>query len=207
MSDFAIHKTCLMFSYIEHYSLGNHLICNSGKFQLLDDMLPHFKMNGNRVLIFSQFVIVLNILEQYLQIRKHKYLRLDGSTPILTRQDMIDQFKTDESIFLFIISTKAGGLGINLTGADVVILHDLEFDPHNDKQDEDLCHQVGLTKPIRVYRLVSDDTIEKGIYTVAQEKLSLEQELSCQDDDGETTYYKKTVKKKCAKTSKDCSGR
>merc|ERR1712088_1053422 len=138
---------------------------------------------------------LLDVLERYLKIRSHRYLRLDGQTPVQERQELIDKFNRDEQIFIFILSTRAGGLGINLTAANTVILHDLDFNPHNDKQAEDRCHRVGQTKPVKVFRLVSDDTIEKGIYTVAQEKLSLEQELSCQDDDGEATYDKRTVRR------------
>jgi len=85
MSDFDIHKTCLHYRAIEHYSLGNHQICESGKFALMDDLLPRMKDQDDRVLIFTQFVMVLDIMEQYLRIRGHKYLRLDGSTPVQER--------------------------------------------------------------------------------------------------------------------------
>ena len=96
---------------------------------------------------------------------------------------MIDQYNTDDNIFIFILSTKAGGLGINLTAANTVILHDLDFNPHNDKQAEDRCHRVGQTRPVKVIRLISEDTIEEGIHTIAQDKLQLEQDLSSNVDD------------------------
>merc|ERR1711936_874150 len=191
MSDFEIHKTCLAYRCIEHYSLGNHLICESGKFQMLDDMLPQMNDNGDRILIFTQFVIVLDILEQYLRIRGHKYLRLDGSTPVTERQIMIDQYNTDDSIFIFILSTRAGGLGINLTAANTVILHDLDFNPHNDKQAEDRCHRVGQTKEVKVIRFTSEDTIEEGIHQVALEKLKLEQDVTGENEND--TKKKKDV--------------
>merc|ERR1719273_541737 len=193
MSDFEIHKTCLAYRCIEHYSLGNHLICESGKFQMLDDILPQMNDNGDRILIFTQFVIVLDILEQYLRIRGHKYLRLDGSTPVTERQLMIDQYNSDESIFIFILSTRAGGLGINLTAANTVILHDLDFNPHNDKQAEDRCHRVGQTRPVKVIRFTSEDTIEDGIHTIAQDKLQLEQDLTS-NDEGEHIDKRKVKK-------------
>jgi len=199
MSDFDIHKTCLAYRCIEHYSLGNHLICESGKFQMLDDMLPQMHANGDRILIFTQFVIVLDILEQYLRIRGHTYLRLDGSTPVTERQVMIDQYNTDSSIFIFILSTKAGGLGINLTAANTVILHDLDFNPHNDKQAEDRCHRVGQTRPVKVIRFTSEDTIEEAIYTIAQDKLQLEQDLSSNDEDH---FDKRKMKKDVSKLLK-----
>merc|ERR1712156_1103086 len=183
MSDFDIHKTCLHYRAIEHYSLGNHQICESGKFNLLDDMLPQMQDQDDRVLIFTQFVMVLDIMEQYLRIRGHKYLRLDGSTPVQERQAMIDQFNNDDSIFIFILSTRAGGLGINLTAANTVIMHDLDFNPYNDKQAEDRVHRVGQTRPVRVIKFVSKDTIEEAIYTIAQDKLQLEQDLSNEEEE------------------------
>lgn len=141
-----IFRPSFFFQCIEHYSLGNHLIVDSGKFNLLDDLLPQMKDDGDRVLIFTQFVMVLDIMEQYLRIRGHKFLRLDGGTPVQERQVLIDQYNNDPSIFIFILSTRAGGLGINLTSANTVILHDLDFNPYNDKQAEDRCHRVGQTR-------------------------------------------------------------
>merc|ERR1740129_1574407 len=163
MSDFDIHKTCLAYRCVEHYSLGNHQICDSGKFNLLDDMLPQMKENDDRVLIFTQFVMVLDIMEQYLRIRGHKYLRLDGSTAVQERQAMIDTYNND----------------------------DLDFNPYNDKQAEDRCHRVGQTRPVRVIRFISEETIEEGIYSIAQEKLKLEQDLTNSDGDELTTKKKK----------------
>merc|ERR1719479_868164 len=183
LSDFDIHKTCLHYRAIEHYSLGNHQICESGKFALMDDLLPQMKDREDRVLIFTQFTMVLDIMEQYLRIRGHKYLRLDGSTPVQERQAMIDQFNNDDSYFIFILSTRAGGLGINLTAANTVIMHDLDFNPYNDKQAEDRCHRVGQTRPVKIIRLISEDTIEEGIHTIAQDKLQLERELSSNPED------------------------
>ena len=130
-----------------------------------------------------------------------------------SRQYLIDKFNTDSSIFLFILSTKAGGLGINLTAANTVILHDIDFNPYNDKQAEDRCHRVGQTRcvtcvalglvsvllhvimfifelqrydfrrPVRVIRFLSADTIEEGIYSIAQDKLQLERDLSADDSE------------------------
>jgi len=195
MSDFDIHKTCLAYRCVEHYSLGNHQICDSGKFNLFDDMLPQMRDNDDRVLIFTQFTMVLDIMEQYLRIRGHKYLRLDGSTPVQERQAMIDTFNNDESYFIFLLSTRAGGLGINLTSANTVILHDLDFNPYNDKQAEDRCHRVGQTRPVRVIRFISEETIEEGIYSIAQEKLKLEQDLVNSEENGDGDGNKKRVKR------------
>jgi len=195
MSDFDIHKTCLAYRCIEHLSLGNHLICDSGKFNLLDDLLPQMKDNGDRVLIFTQFVMVMDIMEQYMRIRGHRFNRLDGSTPVQERQTLIDQFNEDPDIFIFILSTKAGGLGINLTAANTVILHDLDFNPYNDKQAEDRCHRVGQTRPVRVIRFLSEDTIEEGIHSIAQDKLKLEEDLTNADGEVDKRQAKKDVKR------------
>lgn len=182
MSDFEIHQLTREYKSISGFKLPEALILNSGKFQYLDKALDELKTNGHRVLIFSQFVIMLNVLEEYLKIRKHKFLRLDGQTPVALRQDLIDTYTNDPSIFIFLLSTKAGGLGINLTAADTVIIHDIDFNPYNDKQAEDRCHRMGQKKPVSIYRLISKGTIEEGMFQMAQEKLKLEREITA---DGE----------------------
>lgn len=192
MSDFQIHQLTLQYSCISSYSLPEHLILDSGKFQKLDEMLPRLKAGGHRVLIFSQFTMMLDILEPYLTIRRHRYLRLDGSTAVPDRQDLIDQYN-NEDIFVFLLSTKAGGLGINLTAADTVIIHDIDFNPYNDKQAEDRCHRMGQTRPVTIYRLLSCGTIEEGIYQVAQEKLNLEKHVTG-DDENDKTEQKNVVR-------------
>jgi len=190
MSDFDINKTCEAYRCIEHLALANHLVCDSGKFQLLDDLLPEMMDKGDRVLIFSQFTMLLDVLQKYLKIRGHKFLRLDGQTPVQERQVLIDKFNKDQNIFIFILSTRAGGLGINLTAANTVILHDLDFNPYNDKQAEDRCHRVGQTKEVRVIRFTSADTIEEGIHQVALEKLKLEQDVTGEELEGAQTKKK-----------------
>ncbi|XP_023339390.1 SWI/SNF-related matrix-associated actin-dependent regulator of chromatin subfamily A containing DEAD/H box 1 homolog isoform X3 [Eurytemora carolleeae] len=192
LSDFDIHKTCETYRCIEHLSLGNHLLCESGKFQLLDDLLPQMRDAGDRVLIFSQFTMLLDILQRYLKIRGHKFLRLDGQTPVQERQTLIDEFNNDPSIFIFILSTRAGGLGINLTAANTVILHDLDFNPYNDKQAEDRCHRVGQTKEVKVIRFTSEGTIEEGIHSIAMDKLKLEQDVTGEEK-GDSSKKKKDV--------------
>ncbi|CAH0585486.1 unnamed protein product [Chrysodeixis includens] len=192
LSDFQIHQLTQQYSSISSHALPEHLILDSGKFQKLDEMLPRLKEGGHRVLIFSQFTMMLDVLEPYLAIRGHKYLRLDGSTAVTDRQELIDRYNT-EDIFVFLLSTKAGGLGINLTAADTVIIHDIDFNPYNDKQAEDRCHRMGQTRPVTIYRLLSCGTIEEGIYQVAQEKLNLEKHVTG-DDDNESTEQKNVVR-------------
>lgn len=122
------------------------MILDSGKFTVLDSILEEKKESGDRVLIFSQFVIMLDIVEEFLKIKSYKYLRLDGTTAVNDRQDLIDNYNENNDIFVFLLSTKAGGMGINLTAANVCIMHDIDFNPFNDKQAEDRCHRVGQTK-------------------------------------------------------------
>lgn len=135
---------------------------------------------------------MLNVMEEYLKIRKHTYVRLDGQTPVNMRQDLIDEFTNDQSIFIFLLSTKAGGLGINLTAADTVIIHDIDFNPYNDKQAEDRCHRMGQKRPVAIYRLISQGTIEEGMFQMAQEKLKLEREITT--DENENSEMKSVVR-------------
>lgn len=180
------------FQCIYDFKLPNDLILKSGKFQYFDKKLKELKEGGHRVLIFSQFVIMLNIMEDYMKLRNHKYLRLDGQTPVSMRQDLIDQYTKDESIFIFLLSTKAGGLGINLTAADTVIISDIDFNPYNDKQAEDRCHRMGQKRPVTIHRLISKGTIEEGMFQMAQEKLKLEREITT--DENENTEVKSVVR-------------
>jgi SWI/SNF-related matrix-associated actin-dependent regulator 1 of chromatin subfamily A len=126
---------------------------------------------------------MLNVMEDYLKIRKHKYLRMDGSTPVSERQELVDEYMEDSSIFIFLLSTRAGGLGINLTSADTVIIHDIDFNPYNDKQAEDRCHRMGQTRPVTVYRLISQGTIEEGMLEMNKEKLKLERQITTEESD------------------------
>jgi len=154
---------------------------NSGKFQVLDKLLPKLFEEGHRVLLFSQFVIMMDIMERYLTARKIKYMRLDGSTPVEDRLDMIDTFNADSEINVFMVSTRAGGLGINLTSADTVIIHDIDPNPYNDKQAEDRCHRVGQTKQVNIIRLIVKDTIEVRMRKLAVQKLNLESKMDMND--------------------------
>ena len=114
---------------------GRMLVGASGKFRLLHRMLPRLKREGSKVLIFSQMTALMDILEDYMALQHHSYVRFDGSTKLAERQHCIDEFnRPDSGIFVFLISTRAGGLGINLTAADTVILFDSDWNPHQDSQ-------------------------------------------------------------------------
>lgn len=199
-SDFELHKMCLEYKSCYSLRLPPSVMGESGKLIFIDRMVPKLKEDGHRVLIFSQFVIVLDVLEEHFKNKGYKFLRLDGSTPVTTRQDLIDEYNQDPSILIFMLSTRAGGLGINLTAADTVIIHDIDANPHNDKQAEDRCHRIGQTKPVTVMRLISEGTIEESILALTEEKLLLEQEVSSNEDS------EKSEKKNVARLLKQALG-
>ncbi|XP_071763311.1 SWI/SNF-related matrix-associated actin-dependent regulator of chromatin subfamily A containing DEAD/H box 1A [Centroberyx gerrardi] len=187
MSDFELHRLCQQYTSISSYQLETHLLLDSGKFHHLTDLLASLKDKGDRVVLFSQFTMMLDIVEILLRHLKHRYVRLDGSTPIADRIVLIDEFNTDTDIFVFLLSTRAGGLGINLTSANVVILHDIDCNPYNDKQAEDRCHRVGQTKTVKVIKLISKDSIEDCMLRLGQKKLKLEQDMTTAEEGGEGT--------------------
>ncbi|XP_058819830.1 SWI/SNF-related matrix-associated actin-dependent regulator of chromatin subfamily A containing DEAD/H box 1 homolog [Topomyia yanbarensis] len=178
LSDLKLYQLKKKYTSLYDLHIPDKLVEASGKFRQLDELLPKLKREGHRVLIFSQFVMMLDIIQMYLDIREHGYLRLDGQTAVTERQEMIDQYTQDSNIFIFLLSTRAGGLGINLTAADTVIIHDIDFNPYNDKQAEDRSHRMGQTKPVTIYKLISDKTIEEGMLMIAQDKLQLEKDVT-----------------------------
>lgn len=152
------------------------LVEASGKLQLLDRMLKLLIRNGHRVLVFSQFMRMLNILEEYLNYRQYGFERLDGSTSAGERQRAIDRFNTQtHKKFVFLLSTRAGGLGINLTSADTVIIFDSDWNPHNDLQAQARAHRLGQTKKVAIYRFMTRATVEERIIEIARNKLVLDQ--------------------------------
>ncbi|XP_018420907.1 PREDICTED: SWI/SNF-related matrix-associated actin-dependent regulator of chromatin subfamily A containing DEAD/H box 1, partial [Nanorana parkeri] len=181
MTDFELHRLCSEFSSLSSFKLEKELLIDSGKFEVLDHLLSDLKKKGDRVVLFSQFTMMLDILEVFLQHHQHRYLRLDGKTQISTRIHLIDEFNSDMDIFIFLLSTKAGGLGINLTSANAVILHDIDCNPYNDKQAEDRCHRVGQTKEVNVVKLIGKETIEESMLKISQQKLRLEQDMTTTD--------------------------
>lgn len=151
------------------------LITTSGKMMLLDRLLGKLKADGHRVLIFSQMVHMLDILTDYLKLRNYNFQRLDGTVPASERKVAIDHFNAPGSEdYCFLLSTRAGGLGINLMTADTVIIFDSDWNPQADLQAMARAHRIGQQKPVSVYRLVSKDTIEEEILERARNKRMLE---------------------------------
>ncbi|XP_057806008.1 ISWI chromatin-remodeling complex ATPase CHR17-like isoform X2 [Salvia miltiorrhiza] len=157
------------------YTTGEHIIENAGKMVLLDKLLPKLKERDSRVLIFSQMTRLLDILEDYLIFRGHYYCRIDGNTGGEDRDASIEAFnKPGSEKFVFLLSTRAGGLGINLATADVVIIYDSDWNPQADLQAQDRAHRIGQKKEVQVFRFCTEYTIEEKVIERAYKKLALD---------------------------------
>ncbi|KAF5385038.1 hypothetical protein D9615_000870 [Tricholomella constricta] len=158
------------------YTTDEHLIQNSGKMIILDKLLGAMKSKGSRVLIFSQMSRVLDILEDYCLFRQYKYCRIDGGTAHDDRILAIDEYNKPESEkFIFLLTTRAGGLGINLTTADIVVLYDSDWNPQADLQAMDRAHRIGQTKQVYVFRFITEGSVEERMLERAAQKLRLDQ--------------------------------
>lgn len=160
-----------------------------GKLQTLDILLNRLKREKHRCLIFTQMTKMLDILELFLNYHGYTYVRLDGTTQIVQRQMLMERFNSDEKIFVFILSTRAGGIGVNLTGADTVIFYDSDWNPTMDAQAQDRCHRIGQTKDVHIYRLISKNTVEENILKKANQKRLLG-DLTIDGGSFDVTYFK-----------------
>uniref|UniRef100_A0A8C5DXW6 Chromodomain helicase DNA binding protein 1-like n=1 Tax=Gouania willdenowi TaxID=441366 RepID=A0A8C5DXW6_GOUWI len=156
----------------EPFEMGEHLVEASGKLCLLDSMLTFLHKGGHRVLLFSQMTRMLDILQDYMEYRGYSYERLDGSVRGEERNLAVKNFSSKD-IFIFLLSTKAGGVGMNLQAADTVIFFDSDFNPQNDLQAAARCHRLGQNRPVKVIRLLARDTVEEIMYSRAVSKLQL----------------------------------
>ena len=158
----------------------------SGKLVLVDKLLPKLKKEGHRVLIFSQMVRVLDILEDYLVDAGYEYERIDGGVIGNRRQRAIDRFCAKNSnVFVFLLSTRAGGVGINLTAADTVVIFDSDWNPQNDIQATARCHRIGQTNEVKVYRLLTRNTyvvFEREVREFNQSCLCLHENITAITD-------------------------
>ncbi|CAH0490644.1 unnamed protein product [Peronospora farinosa] len=156
--------------------ISESLVDTSGKLVLLDKLLPRLKETGHRVLIFSQFKMMLDIIQDYLALRRYNCERIDGNITGNDRQSAIDRFcREDSNAFIMLLSTRAGGVGINLTAADTVIIYDSDWNPQNDLQAQARCHRIGQTKSVKIYRLLTSKTYELHMFHKASLKLGLDQ--------------------------------
>ncbi|KAG0362278.1 SNF2 family N-terminal domain-containing protein [Gamsiella multidivaricata] len=158
------------------YTTDQHIIDNAGKMVVLDKLLKRMKEQGSRVLLFSQMSRVLDILEDYCVFRGYEYCRIDGQTNHEDRVSAIDEYnKPDSSKFIFLLTTRAGGLGINLVTADIVVLYDSDWNPQVDLQAQDRAHRIGQKKQVYVFRFVTENGIEEKVLERAAQKLRLDQ--------------------------------
>ncbi|KAJ2488180.1 putative ATPase [Coemansia sp. RSA 2050] len=156
------------------FLIDEQLVRSSGKLLVLDRLLPELFAKGHRVLIFSQFSRVLDILEFYAELRSWRFCRIDGSVPQVERQDAIVRFNTDPTIPLFLLTTRSGGLGINLTAADTVVIFDSDWNPQQDLQAQDRVHRIGQKRPVIIYRLIIAGSCENAMLNRAKAKRKLE---------------------------------
>ncbi|KAL3786634.1 hypothetical protein HJC23_006830 [Cyclotella cryptica] len=178
LSDYDIHCAALTMieenpcrrEFLERYTLMESDLFCSPKFVRLRGLLPELVEKGHRILLFSQWTRVLDLMHNLLELLDMKFLRLDGQTDVSDRQALVDQFTSDPTIPVFLLSTRAGGMGLNLTAADVCILHDLDFNPFNDRQAEDRCHRIGQKKPVTIIKLVTRGTVDEDIYSLQERK-------------------------------------
>ncbi len=158
----------------EGYHINENIIRSSGKVELLDRMLPKLRAAGHRVLMFTQMTAVMTILEDYFIYRGYLSLRLDGSTPADEREKRMFKFNAPDSpYFIFLLSTRAGGLGLNLTAADTVIIFDSDWNPMMDLQAQDRAHRIGQRSDVSVFRLITYSPVEEKILGRATEKLNM----------------------------------
>lgn len=146
---------------------------DSGKLIKLSNLLKNLRYNKSKCLIFTQMTKMLDILEVFLNIHGYTYVRLDGSTKVEVRQAIVDRFNSDNRVFCFISSTRSGGIGLNLTGADSIVFYDTDWNPAMDKQAQDRCHRIGQTRTVNIYRLITSKTIEENIFKKSIQKREL----------------------------------
>lgn len=157
---------------------GKLLFRSSGKFELLDRILPKLRATGHRVLIFCQMTSLMTIMQDYFDYRGFRYLRLDGATRADDRGEMLKEFNDEsQEYFIFLLSTRAGGLGLNLQTADTVIIFDSDWNPHQDLQAQDRAHRIGQQNEVRVLRLITINSVEEKILAAARYKLNVDEKV------------------------------
>ena len=174
-----LRKICnhpyLFYVYDQEIAPSPELVWASGKMSLLDRMLKMLIPTGHKILIFSQFTSMLDILEDFMELREYEYLRLDGRSKSDERAEAVKLFNQLDSIYsVFLVSTRAGGLGLNLQAADTVIIFDSDWNPQMDLQAQDRAHRIGQKNEVRVIRLATDTAVERRMLESAKHKLSVD---------------------------------
>jgi ATP-dependent helicase STH1/SNF2 len=167
----------------QYYKTDDELVTASlsrtaGKFELLDRILPKLFETDHKVLIFFQWTTVMTLAQEWMNLKGWKNCRLDGSTSADVRQELLSTFNDEKYGYqVFLLSTRAGGLGLNLQSADTVILFDSDYNPHADQQAQDRAHRIGQKKEVRVLRLVTSNSVEEGIVEIAKRKLAMDGQI------------------------------
>ncbi|RXW25623.1 hypothetical protein EST38_g264 [Candolleomyces aberdarensis] len=182
MTDAELQVFCATYRSIRKFLKNENIYLDAGKIIVLLRLLEQYQKEDRKILIFSQFTQVLDIIQAVLKIRHTKYLLLTGSTPVDVRQTLVDEFTEDESIPVFLLSTKAGGMGINLTAASVVIMFDQDFNPHNDRQAQDRAYRIGQKRDVDVVKLITRGSIEEEMLRLGETKLALDEAVAGDPD-------------------------
>ncbi|KDN45548.1 hypothetical protein RSAG8_04872, partial [Rhizoctonia solani AG-8 WAC10335] len=178
MTDAELQVFAKRYKSCRKLALQDECFLDAGKVEVLLELVSGYRKDGRRILVFSQFTQILDILKVVLDHVGLKFLILTGSTPVDERQSLVDEFTEDESIPVFLLSTRAGGMGINLTAASVVIMFDQDFNPHNDRQAADRSYRIGQKRDVDVVKLITKETIEEDILRLGQTKLALDEAVA-----------------------------
>lgn len=194
-SDFTLHLWCRDYPrLLKKFDLAPESELDSGKVQKLLELVAQYQKNGDRVLVFSKFSRVIEMLREVLALRDIQHRVLMGSTAVAERQTLIDEFNEDEDIPVFLLTTGAGGTGINLTAANKVVIFDQSDNPQDDIQAENRAHRLGQKRDVEIVRLISRDTIEELIYKACQKKIELANKVTgaevVEDEDEAVTAKK-----------------
>ncbi|GJE95475.1 ATP-dependent helicase [Phanerochaete sordida] len=192
MTDSELQAFCATYKSTRKFLQSEDCYLQAGKVKVLLKLLEGYRAQGRRVLIFSQFTQILDILQRVLEHQKVKFVVLTGSTPVDARQSLVDEFTEDESIQVFLLSTKAGGMGINLTAASVVIMFDQDFNPHNDKQAQDRAYRIGQKRDVDVVKLITKGSIEEDMLELGMTKLALDEAVAGEEGEEKVEREMKT---------------
>ncbi|KAL7419695.1 DNA-dependent ATPase fun30 [Cryptotrichosporon argae] len=183
MSDAEIHRLASDNDELQKFRLKDADFLEGGKVRKVEEILARCKTEDKRMLLFSQFTMILDILEVALDHLGVRFIRLDGQTKTDERQGLVDEFNDDTEITVFLLSTKAGGVGINLTAASVVVIFDQDFNPHNDRQAADRAYRIGQEREVEVIKLISANSIDEDILAIGQTKLQLDDAVGGEGDE------------------------
>ncbi|KAF8554163.1 hypothetical protein OG21DRAFT_1497199 [Imleria badia] len=185
MTDAELQYFCQGYKSTRKYVQEETCFLDAGKVTVLLRLLEDYFQQKRKILIFSQFTQILDILQAVLKQKNIKYLLLTGSTAVDVRQSLVDEFTEDDSIPVFLLSTKAGGMGINLTAASVVIMFDQDFNPHNDRQAQDRAYRIGQKRDVDVVKLITRGTIEEDMLRLGETKLALDEAVAGETEETE----------------------